>query len=300
MEIFNELNDKNKNLSIALGFFDGIHIGHRAVLNSAISYAKQNRVKSAVVTFENHPRCYFSKCIPEYILSKHDKLKMFEELGFDFIYYLRFDERLANMSAKDYLETLYKNLEPKAISTGFNHTFGINKEGNSDFLDKNQNLFDYKYFKIEPLKIENNIISSSLIRANLTNGNIEQVNKMLGYKYFLEETVVKGEQIGRTIGFRTANLLYPQHMLNIAKGVYSVEVEYNNKIYKGIANFGMRPSLENTKIPILEVHILDFNKDIYGEKIKVNFLKKIRDEKKFASLDELKKQIFKDVQAMDI
>ncbi|MBQ9688855.1 riboflavin kinase [bacterium] len=118
---------------------------------------------------------------------------------------------------------------------------------------------------------------------------------MLGYNYFINETVIEGEKIGRTIGFRTANILYPTNLLNIGKGVYSVDVEYNSAQFKGIANFGIRPSLGNTQTPILEVHILDFEKDIYGEKILVKFKKKIRDERKFKSLDELKAQITKDV-----
>lgn len=295
MEIYNEINDKNKNLALALGFFDGIHIGHRAVLNSAINYAKSNDLKSAVITFENHPRCFFKKCEPEYILSKHDKLKIFEDMGFDYVYFLKFDEKLSKLSASEYLEFLKINLNPKSISTGFNHYFGHNREGNAEFLKQNQKKYAYEYLETPQIEIDNKIVSSSTIREDLKSGNIELVNKMLGHKYSLTETVVEGEKIGRTIGFRTANLLYPKNMLNVSRGVYSVEVEYNGQLFKGIANFGMRPSLENTKIPVLEVHILNFEKDIYGEKIKVSFLKKIRDEKKFPSLNELKTQISKDI-----
>ena len=295
MEIYNEINGKNKDLSIALGFFDGIHIGHSAVLNSAVYYAKNNGVKSAVVTFENHPRCFFNKTEPEYILTKHEKLKIFENYGFDYVYFLKFDKNLAQLSADEYLKFLHENFNPKAISTGFNHTFGKDKSGNADFLDKNQKQYGYEYFKQAPVTIDGETVSSSKIRENLRLGNIESANNMLGYNYFLEETVVEGEKIGRTIGFRTANLLYPKNMLKIANGVYSVEVEYNGQRFKGIANFGMRPSLGNTTVPILEVHILNFEKDIYGENLKVEFIKKIRDEKKFGSLEELKSQIAKDI-----
>lgn len=295
MEIYNEINGKNKDLSIALGFFDGIHIGHSAVLNSAVYYAKNNGVKSAVVTFENHPRCFFNKTEPEYILTKHEKLKIFENYGFDYVYFLKFDKNLAQLSADEYLKFLHENFNPKAIATGFNHTFGKDKSGNADFLDKNQKQYGYEYFKQAPVTIDGETVSSSKIRENLRLGNIESANNMLGYNYFLEETVVEGEKIGRTIGFRTANLLYPKNMLKIANGVYSVEVEYNGQRFKGIANFGMRPSLGNTTVQILEVHILDFEKDIYGENLKVEFIKKIRDEKKFGSLEELKSQIAKDI-----
>lgn len=295
MDKYYEINDFNKNLSIALGFFDGIHIGHRAVLNSAISYARLNNLKSAVITFENHPRCFLNNLEPEYILTKQEKIKIFESLGFDFVYFLKFDDDFSKISAQQYLNILLKNFEPKAISTGFNHTFGKNREGTSVFLEQNAEIFGYKYFRVNSIEIDSEVVSSSKIRENLKFGNIEQVNKMLGRNYFLEETVVEGEKIGRVLGFKTANLIYPKNVLNIAKGVYCAGVEYCGKKFKGVANFGMRPSFENTQIPVLEVHILDFDKDIYGEKIKVEFIRKIRDEKKFESLEELKTQIKNDI-----
>jgi riboflavin kinase/FMN adenylyltransferase len=298
METYNQINDNNKNLSIALGFFDGIHIGHRAVLSSAVSYAKNNGLKSAVITFENHPKCYLNNLKPKYIISKKEKLDILENLGLDFVYFLKFDENFVKLSAKSYLELLYNNLSPKAISTGTNHTFGKDKEGNSEYLYNMQKVFNYKYFNVDSQKLNDIIISSSLIRKSLENGNIEYVNKMLDRQYSFEETVVKGEQIGRTLGFRTANLYYPEDILNIGRGVYSVDVLYNGCMYKGVANFGMRPSLENTKIPLLEVHILNFDENIYGKTIKVFFNKKIRNEKKFNSLDELKVQIAKDINAV--
>ena len=296
MQVFNEINSENKNLSIALGFFDGIHLGHKAVIGSAVSFAKNNNLKSAVITFENHPKCLINNTEPEYILSKSEKLNILESLGVDYVYFLKFTEELSKLSASEYIEFLCNNLEPKAISTGFNHNFGANKDGNSEFLNSIKTKYGFEYFQSPPVKTDDGeIVSSSKIRESLKQGNIELVNKMLGYNYFINETVIEGEKIGRTIGFRTANILYPTNLLNIGKGVYSVDVEYNSAQFKGIANFGIRPSLGNTQTPILEVHILDFEKDIYGEKILVKFKKKIRDERKFKSLDELKAQITKDV-----
>ncbi|MBR1753406.1 bifunctional riboflavin kinase/FAD synthetase [bacterium] len=298
MDIFNKMNGKSKNLSVALGFFDGIHIGHRAVLNSAVSYAKKHNLNSMVITFNNHPKCFLKNVEPEYILTKQEKIKIFKEIGFDDIQIFAFDEILSNFTAEEYLDYICQRFAPKAIFTGFNHTFGAKKTGNAEFLKENQKKYGYEYFEIAPVEVDGEVVSSSKIRENLKLGNVELVNKMLGYNYFLEETVVEGEKIGRTIGFKTANLLYPKNMLHIARGVYSVFVEYSGQKYRGIANFGMRPSLGNTKVPILEVHILNFEKDIYGEKIKVEFIKKIRDEKKFGSLEELKNQISKDVKAV--
>lgn len=235
---------------------------------------------------------------PKYIIKKHDKIKFFEDLGVDYLYILKFDEYLAMMDASNYLkDVVVKNFAPTAISTGFNHSFGAKKSGNVKLLCTMQQEFCYQYFEVAPVLYNSEIISSTRIREDLALGNIEMVNSMLGYNYFLEETVVEGQKLGRTIGFKTANLFYPDNLVEIGRGVYKVEVEGKclGQTYEGIANYGLRPTVANTDKPTLEVHILDFDKDIYGEEIKVTFLKKIRDEKKFDSLDELKSQIQNDI-----
>lgn len=296
MQIFNELNT-NKGLSLAFGFFDGVHLGHQAVIKNAVDFACKNDAKSAVITFSDHPCCFFYHVKPKYIIKKQDKIKLLENLGVDYVYFLKFDEYLAMMNASKYLEdVIIKNFEPAAITTGFNHFFGAGKSGDVKFLCTMQKEFCYKYFEVPPVVFNNEIINSTKIRENLALGNIELVNSMLGYNYFLEETVVEGEHLGEKLGFKTANLIYPDNLVSAAKGTYSTTVEYNGKKYKGIANYGIRPTVSNNGKAVLEVHILNFDKEIYGEKIKVNFLKKLRDEKKFNSLDELKLQIQKDIE----
>lgn len=300
MQIYSELNENkaqaNKNLSLAFGFFDGVHIGHQAVIKSAVEHAKENGTKSAVITFQDHPCCYFYHLQPKYIIHRHDKVKMFENLGVDYLYFLKFDEYFAMMDASEYLrDVIMKNFAPIAISTGFNHSFGAHKSGDVNFLNKSQEEFGYKYFEIPPVLYNSEVVSSTRIREDIALGNIELVNAMLGYDYFLEDNVVEGDKIGRTIGFKTANLIYPDNLVTIGKGVYKVKVNYNEQTYDGVANYGLRPTVSCEEKPILEVHILNFNKDIYGKKIKVTFLKKIRDEKKFNSLDELKLQIKEDI-----
>lgn len=296
MEIFNELNF-NKGLSLAFGFFDGVHLGHQEVIKNAVGFAKTNNTKSAVVTFWDHPCCFFYKVQPKYIIRRHDKFKFFEELGVDYLYNLKFDETFANMMASDYLkEIIIKNFEPMGITTGFNHFFGAQKSGDVDFLRNKQEELHYTYIQVPPMLYHKEVVSSTRIRDDLALGNIELVNAMLGYKYFLEETVVEGDKIGRTIGFKTANLIYPDNLVVPAKGVYKVSVEHDGKIYDGVANYGLRPTIRPDNKAIFEVHMLNFDKEIYGDKIKVNFLKKIRDEKKFESLDELKLQIKKDIE----
>lgn len=295
MQIFNEVNI-NKGLSLAFGFFDGVHIGHRAVIKSAVDFAKENNTKSAVITFQDHPCCFLFDVKPQYLIKRHDKIKFLRDLGVDYLYFLKFDEYLAVMSASEYMQdVIMKNFAPSAITTGFNHSFGARRSGDVNLLCTMQKEFCYQYFEIPPVLCDGEIISSTAIRENLMQGNIDIVNSMLGYNYFLEETVIMGEQLGRELGFKTANLVYPYNLVEIGCGVYKVNVEYDGQTYLGVANYGLRPTIDGNKKPALEVHILNFDKNIYNQNIKVTFLKKIREEKKFDSLEELKSQIKKDV-----
>lgn len=295
MQIFNELNE-NTGLSLAFGFFDGVHIGHQAVIKSAVDFAEKNNAKSAVITFQDHPCCFFYHVQPKYIIKKHDKINFIEKSGVDYLYFIKFDEYLAMMSASEYLEKIIiKNFTPSAISTGFNHHFGARQSGDVHFLNEMQEKFNYKYFEVPPVLYNSEIVSSTRIRDDLALGNIELVNAMLGYDYFLEETVVEGEKLGRQLGFKTANLVYPDNLVEIGCGVYKVKIEYKGEIFDGVANYGLRPTVNHYEKAILEVHILNFDKDIYGEQLKVIFEKKIRDEKKFESLEELKSQIQRDI-----
>ena len=280
MQIFTELN-KNPELSLALGYFDGVHKGHQKVIRSAVEFARQNGNKSAVITFKDHPCCFFRGVCPKYILTRADRLKHIEALGIDYVYILDFDARLCMLSAEDYLKNiLIDNFSPKSISTGFNHYFGSKKSGGVDLLTKMQNIYGYEYFEIPPQKAGDDTISSTAIREALSKGQIQNANEMLGYNFTIKGEVVKGQQLGRKIGFRTANLVYPCELIDLPFGVYSVNVRYGELIYKGISNFGIRPTVSNSKQCSLETHILDFDKDIYGEEISVEFLKMIHAESK--------------------
>lgn len=292
MQIFNELT-KNSGISLALGYFDGVHLGHRAVIKSAVNFAKKNNSKSAVITFSDHPCCYFWGVCPKYILTRKEREKRIAELGVDYLYELNFEE-ISGLTAEEYLrDVLVKYFTPISISTGWNHNFGYKKSGNVEYLTKNSKKYGYEYFALPPQKINNSIISSTEIRKLLSSGNIEKANTMLGQKFSIEGEVIKGNQIGRTIGFRTANLIYPPELIELPYGVYSVECTYG----KGIANFGMRPTINGTHTS-LEIHILDFNEDIYGKNMRVEFNKMIRAEKKFPSLDALKNQIYIDIKSI--
>ena len=295
MQIFTELNRKT-DLSLALGYFDGVHLGHKAVILSAVNFAHKNGNKSAVITFKDHPCCFFYGVCPKYILTREDRLLHLEALGVDYVYILDFNAKLCMLSAQDYLKNvLIDNFSPKSISTGFNHYFGAKKSGGVDLLTQMQSVYGYKYFEVPPQKIGKDTISSTAIRNALSKGQIANANEMLGYNFTISGEVIKGQQLGRKIGFRTANLMYPKELIDLPFGVYSVIVHYQNAVYRGITNFGIRPTVSNTNQCSLETHILDFDRDIYGENIAVEFLKMIRLEKKSASIEELKKQIKYDI-----
>ena len=222
MQVFNEVNT-NKGLSLAFGFFDGVHIGHQEVIKSAVDFAKQNNTKSAVITFQDHPCCFFYDVSPKYLIKRHDKIKLLEDLGVDYLYFLKFDDYLANMSASEYMkDVIVKNFAPVAISTGFNHSFGAHKSGDVKLLCTMQKDFCYEYFEVPPVLYNSEIVSSTRIREDIALGNLEFVNPMLGYDYFLDEIVVEGQKLGRKLGFKTANLIYPDNLVEIGRGVYKV------------------------------------------------------------------------------
>ena len=296
MQIFYELK-KNYNLSLSLGFFDGVHEGHKVVLKNAVNLARQNNLKSAVVTFLQHPLCYLQNRKPLYIISLEERLELIKQQGIDYVYLLDFDEKIADLLAYDYLKDILINyFSPKFITTGFNHYFGANKQGDSTFLRNYQQTFGYRYFEIPPITFNNTLISSSKIRQMIADGEMESLPNILGTYFSITGRVVTGDRIGRTLSYPTANLDYPEHLIKPSKGVYAALVEVDEKKYNAIANYGKRPTVKSLQKFSLEVHLLDFNENIYDRDIKVSFVKKIREEQKFSSLSDLKSQLVKDEQ----
>lgn len=298
MEIVRELREI-PNLSLALGFFDGVHLGHQAVIKCAVDFAKDINCKSAVVTFNEHPYCFFKGVSPKYILTLEDKYKYIEKLGVDYILELDF-AKVYNMKPEQYLEDiLVKYFSPSAISTGFNHKFGVDKTGNVSFLSDAQMRFDYVYFATPPQSIFGDMISSTAIRQFIKSGVVDMAASMLGRKFQVSGTVIKGREVGRTIGFPTANIIYPLDIIEPPYGVYDVEVETDDgATYRGLANFGVSPTVTNDNIAILEVYLLGFDGDLYDKDLKISFSKMLRPEIKFNNMDELKTQIELDVQSL--
>lgn len=292
MEIFTEVNE-NKGLALALGFFDGVHLGHQAVIRSAVDFARKNGKKSAVITFKEHPQVILRGCAPEYISTETERRENLEKLGVDYCYELNFSE-ISGMYGEAYIrEILVKNFAPVSISTGFNHNFGVKKSGTPELLAQLCEKYGYKYFKISPVEIGGEIVSSSLIRKKLASGEVRRVAEFLGRPFSIRGIVQKGAGLASKIGFKTANIAYPAGICNLPFGVYSVKA--NGK--KAIANFGIKPTFENlTAVPLLEVHILNFDKNLYGETLKIEFFDFIRVERKFSSVDELVAQIKNDIE----
>ncbi len=293
--MFDLINDDYKNLSLGLGFFDGVHRAHKSVILSTVNLAQKYGYKSAIITFNNHPAECLGKNI-EYISTIKTRDELIKQLGVDYIFSLNFDKKIMNTTREEYLEVLCKKFYPKVITTGFNHTFGKSRLGNPQFLRENAIKYGYEYYCIGPEKINGEIISSTAIRERLKKGDIKSANEFLGHYFSIEGEVIYGRQLGRKLGFPTANIIYPDKLVRIPYGVYKVNLELESKIYSGMMNFGIKPTIDDgNNIPVVEVHILNFNNDIYGKIIKINIETQIRPERKFNSLDELRMQIKKDI-----
>ena len=299
MEIVRELREI-PNLALALGFFDGIHLGHQAVISCTVEAAKLLGCESAVLTFREHPSYHLHGESPNYILALEDKYKYLEELGLDYVIELDFAS-ICHMSPAEYLEGIIVSyFSPKFISTGFNHRFGANRAGNVMFLSDAQEKYSFAYTATPPQSIYGDVISSSEIRRFIKAGAIEMVNSMLGRKFSVRGSVIKGKQLGREIGYPTANIIYPLDIVEPPYGVYDVDVELvDGSQYRGLANFGISPTVTNDGIPSLEVYLLDFDgRELYDQEIKVSFSRYVRPEIKFENLDALKMQIEFDLQSL--
>ncbi|WGX76978.1 bifunctional riboflavin kinase/FAD synthetase [Paraclostridium bifermentans] len=284
-----------ENTVVTIGNFDGIHKGHIKLIKEAVKEAKTKNYKSVVFTFENHPMRYFRADSIKHIITNEEKVKIFEDLGVDIVFMIPFDEYMTKISATDFVKTiLHEKLKCKMVIVGHDFTFARNKEGNASLLESLGEDYNMKVKVIEPIKIKGRRVSSSYIRNLINDGNVSEIKDFLGRNYFLEGEVIHARKIGRTIGFPTANLKAEDKLIIPKNGIYAVKVYIKNKVYYGATNIGYNPTV-NGKALSIETNIIDFDEEIYGEIIKVEFLDRIRDEKKFNSLDELKSQLRKDV-----
>lgn len=289
MEIIKEQDKSPTETALILGFFDGVHCGHREVISNAVDYAHKYGKKTVLVTFRTSATEYFQHKA-EYIFSREHSYLIVEELGVDYLYECEFSN-LVNLPAKQYLkDNLVDKFLPISISTGFNHTFGANREGTPQLLKQCSTVYNYNYFCSPACVINGETVSSTLIKSYLKSGDIERANILLNSPFIINSIVIKGNQLGRKWGFPTANMLYPEGIVRIPYGVYKVKVM--NK--PAILNWGIKPTIGGQREG-LEVHIPNFDGDLYGQALQVEFVKKLRDEIKFDNIEMLREQIAKDV-----
>lgn len=283
------------NTFIALGSFDGLHRGHITLINKILELSKLNtEVKSMVNTFANHPLTIINKNkVPKLIMDNESKAEILEELGIDILNFSIFNKEMMKMSPKDFITNMIKYYNPLGIIVGFNYKFGHKNMGDINLLKELSTMYNIQLHIINPIAYNGSVISSTRIRAAISDGKIKEANDMLLKPYMLKGKVVSGKKIGRTLGFPTANLDYNKDFVIPKVGVYYTLVKYQGKIYKGITNVGNNPTVGINDLTI-ETYILNFDYDIYNRELKVYFLDRIRDQQKFGSLEDLKAQLQKD------
>ena len=285
--------NKHKNSIILIGNFDGLHLGHKKLFNLAKKYKKKFKLKIGVITFEPMPKMYFNKSLKNFrISSLSQKVKNFEKLNIDFAIIKKFDKKFSKIKSQTFIhQILHNNLKAKYIFVSNNFRFGNKREGNVKQLIEFESLCNFKVVKPQPLLINKKVASSSLIRIFLQNGMIEKANRFLDRNWSIIGKVQKGKQLGKKIGFPTANIDIKDYVL-ANPGVYAVRVKKLNvgNYFKGIANLGYRPTFNEQKI-LLEVHLFNFAGNLYNKYLIVEFKKFIRKEKKFKNVDQLRKQI---------
>jgi len=291
-----ELNQIEEPLNLALGVFDGVHLGHQAVIEQAIETAEKQGGQAGVVTFNPHP---ISVLKPEYapkrlLASIEHKAELLGELGVDFLLLVEFTKEFSQQEPELFISALIQaNGELNSLAMGEDWQFGKARRGNVKLLKTWGETHGFQVHAVGPIKKDEERISSTRIRQALRDGNILAANHMLGRSYEVWGEVEKGKQLGRTIGFPTANLNIFNEQLP-PNGVYAVGVTLEEQCLYGVANLGYRPTTDNDVEPIFEVHLFDFDREIYGATLKVTFEKYLRAEKKFGSIDELTQQISAD------
>jgi riboflavin kinase/FMN adenylyltransferase len=287
----------NCSTGVGLGNFDGLHIGHMALINTLIREARLNGLKSIVYTFTKHPENILRKKLITPLLSTETKkTELLGETCLDFLYFDEFTEEFSRLTPEDFVkQVLLDRFNIKLAVVGFDYKFGYKGQGDVTLLKRLGQKYGFKVIVIPQIKCDNEPISSTRIRKFIINGDLEMVYKLLGRNYSITADVVSGRRVGNTIGFPTANI-HPEMFLVLPQnGVYITKTLLDGKLYNSMTNVGFNPTFEVGNTKNVETHILDFNEDIYGKKIEVFFLKKVRDEKKFDSVDDLIQQIKSDM-----
>ena len=275
--------------------FDGVHRGHQSILNELNTVAKTKNLESAVLTFWPHPRMVFQPDEPLKLLNTiEEKTALLDSFNVQNLFLQSFDEEFRSLTGEDFVrKVLVETLNVKYLTIGYDHVFGKNRSGNFELLQKLAPELGFEVVQMEAVNLHNNTISSTKIRKALDEGRINDANEMLGYHYPVTGKVVKGKQIGRTIGFPTANIEYAKHKLLPKKGAYIVETYVDGQFYKGMMSVGTNPTVNGEELTV-EVHILNFQDDIYGKEITVKLREFLHDEIKFDGLEGLIERLKED------
>lgn len=282
-----------KPIALAVGNFDGVHLGHQHLLKTLILKAKEKNLIPSVLMFDPHPLEVLEKESAPCIISTVEERKEYMyNLGIENIFVINFTKEFSNIPARDFIKDyVYKKLNTKLLIVGYDWRYGAKREGEFELAKEMGEMLGFEVIPSEPYKVDGHIVSSTLIRRLLKEANLDDVKKYLGRDYTIKRKVVKGKGLGSKIGFPTANISNTSNMC-LKEGVYVVKVEN----HLGVANYGKRPTVENTNQNILEVHIIDFNGDLVDNVLKITFLGFLREEKKFNSIEELKTQIKTDIE----
>ena len=300
MKVFRDIDKVNiKNPVATIGIFDGVHLAHQAIIGQLKQKAEEVKGESVIITLWPHPRIVLDPDSNQIqlITTLDEKINKLEETGIENLIILPFDKEFAATGFDTFIrEILVEKLQIHHLVVGFNHQFGKNREGNFERLQTMAKEIGFDLSRVDPFIIHGEKVSSSEIRKLIVDGQIKKASEFLGYPFFIAGKVISGKKLGRSIGFPTANIVISDNYKIIPRnGVYAVDTETDGKTYSGMMNIGCRPTVDH-ECPqsTLEVNLFNFSGDLYHKEIKVNFYERIRDEKKFKSLDELSAQIAKD------
>ena len=289
-------------LFLAIGVFDGMHLGHQAVISTSAEHARSVNGTPVVVTFDPHPEKILRPATaPHLLTSTQHKIGLIRDLGVGHLLIIAFDKRFAATEPEDFVKQLVKHSKPlREICVGHEWSFGKNRRGNLGLLKKLGAQFDFEVVGIPPVAMNGELVSSTAIRHAVQTGDLRKAAVMLGREYTILGTVVRGDDLGKKIGFPTANLSAHNEQFP-PNGVYFAQAMLDGVIYPGVLNLGYRPTVSSEKDRVLEIHLFDFERDIYGSDLEVRFVRYLRPEKKFESVDMLARQIALDVkQARDL
>lgn len=282
--------------ALSLGKFDGVHRGHEALIDQLMRYKNQG-LKAAVFTFDIPPKKLTENQNYRLLTTNEEKRVLFEERGVDYLLQCPFTPEIMHMEPEDFVEWLVRSLHVKSIVVGTDFHFGHNRRGDHVLLEQLSGQLGYEMVVVDKLQYRGRDISSSYVREEILKGNLEIANELLGYPFFVQSEVIHGRQLGRTLGIPTINMELPAEKLLPPKGVYVTRLMIDGNFCTGVTNVGQKPTVNNTNKVSVETHILDYEGDLYGHTLCVSFLAYLRPEQKFASVEELKAQMERDIAA---